>query len=307
MITAAGAVARRSRRGCCATRRKSIPLALQLGGSEPARLARAARARRAGGLRRDQSQLRLPERSRAAGAFGACLMARAGAGRRLRGGDARGGGVPVTVKMRIGVIGERASRPMRERLAALRRAGLRAPGGVHARGQRRRLRRLHRARAQGGARRPVAEGEPRGAAAAAARSCGAWRRNSRTCAGAERRRAHARRRPTRRSSWCDGVMLGREAYHRPYLLGRAAPALLARRLAAAADRAALLERMARYAERGTAPRRAAGGDHAPHARPVCRASPARATTGSCCPRARARPARAPELLRIAGAPAAIRH
>ena len=42
------------------------PVALQLGGSEPADLAACARLARALGLRRDQPQLRLPERARAA-------------------------------------------------------------------------------------------------------------------------------------------------------------------------------------------------------------------------------------------------
>ena len=42
------------------------PVALQLGGSEPAELARGGAAGRALGLRRDQPQLRLPERAGAA-------------------------------------------------------------------------------------------------------------------------------------------------------------------------------------------------------------------------------------------------
>ena len=48
--------------------------------------------------------------------------------------------------------------------------------------------------------------------------------------------------------WCDGVMLGREAYHRPYLLSE-----LHRRIVADGwarpDEGALLERMCAYAER----------------------------------------------------------
>ncbi|MGH7049020.1 MAG: tRNA-dihydrouridine synthase, partial [Stellaceae bacterium] len=51
-------------------------------------------------------------------------------------------------------------------------------------------------------------------------------------------------------TWCDGVMLGREAYHRPFVLSE-----LQRMLGGAASRfepptrEALLERMARYAQR----------------------------------------------------------
>jgi len=49
-------------------------------------------------------------------------------------------------------------------------------------------------------------------------------------------------------SWCDGVMLGREAYHRPFLLAELQQAL---HPAAAhlPTREALLERMQRYAAR----------------------------------------------------------
>ena len=49
-------------------------------------------------------------------------------------------------------------------------------------------------------------------------------------------------------AWCDGVMLGREAYHRPYLLAQLQQSLGADR-AAPPDPAVLMERMARYAGR----------------------------------------------------------
>jgi tRNA-dihydrouridine synthase A len=48
-------------------------------------------------------------------------------------------------------------------------------------------------------------------------------------------------------SWCDGVMLGREAYHRPYVLAELQAALHPG--AAAPSRAALIARMQSYAER----------------------------------------------------------
>ena len=50
-------------------------------------------------------------------------------------------------------------------------------------------------------------------------------------------------------SWCDGVMLGREAYHRPWLLVELRAALEADQGSGAPDRAALLARMADYAAR----------------------------------------------------------
>src|SRR6202040_2405907 len=48
-------------------------------------------------------------------------------------------------------------------------------------------------------------------------------------------------------SWCDGVMLGREAYHRPFVLAELQQALHPG--AAVPSRAALIDRMASYAAR----------------------------------------------------------
>jgi tRNA-dihydrouridine synthase A len=52
-------------------------------------------------------------------------------------------------------------------------------------------------------------------------------------------------------AWCDGVMLGREAYHRPYLLAELQQALDAQH-PALPHREALLARMEAYAQRETA-------------------------------------------------------
>ena len=60
------------------------PVALQLGGSDPARAGARRRAWRRGGLRRDQPQLRLPERPRAVRRLRRLPDARAGARRRVR-------------------------------------------------------------------------------------------------------------------------------------------------------------------------------------------------------------------------------
>jgi tRNA-dihydrouridine synthase A len=48
-------------------------------------------------------------------------------------------------------------------------------------------------------------------------------------------------------AWCEGVMLGREAYHRPWVLAQLEQALA--RQPALPSREALLQRMAVYAER----------------------------------------------------------
>jgi tRNA-dihydrouridine synthase A len=50
-------------------------------------------------------------------------------------------------------------------------------------------------------------------------------------------------------TWSDGVMLGREAYHRPFLLTELQQQLGEAPRAGTASREALLERMARYAQR----------------------------------------------------------
>jgi tRNA-dihydrouridine synthase A len=50
-------------------------------------------------------------------------------------------------------------------------------------------------------------------------------------------------------SWCDGVMLGREAYHRPFVLSELQQALGGAERFVPPSREALLERMARYAQR----------------------------------------------------------
>ena len=127
------------------------PVALQLGGSEPDELARAARLGRAGRLRRDQSELRLSVRTRAAWRLRRLPDGRAGTGGRLRQGDARRG--------RRSGHGQaphrhRPRRRLRLRARLCRRAARRGLPGVH------------RARTQRLAPGTEPEGKPRSAAAA---------------------------------------------------------------------------------------------------------------------------------------------
>ena len=133
------------------------PVALQLGGSEPAELARVRAARRALGLRRDQPQLRLSVRARAARRFGACLMAEPALVADCVRGDARRGGAAGHGQA---PHRHRPRRELRVRARFRRHRGRRRGCEVfivHARN----------ALLQG----PVAEGEPRGAAAALRASC----------------------------------------------------------------------------------------------------------------------------------------
>ena len=110
------------------------PVALQLGGSDPAQARRGRGHRRGLRLRRDQPQRRLPVGPGAGGPL-----------RRLPDGGARARGA-----LRRGHAGARGGARHRQVPHRHRRPGQRGrPGAVHRRGRRRRLPHLHRARAQG--------------------------------------------------------------------------------------------------------------------------------------------------------------
>ena len=138
MITAA-AIVRGDRARLLRYCAEEQPLALQLGGSEAALLAAAARAGADSGYREINLNCGCPSDRVHAGAFGACLMLEP---ERVADGVAAmraAVSLPVSVKMRIGVV-----------------AGLRAPARLYRAGRTGGLPSFHRARAQGRARRPVA-------------------------------------------------------------------------------------------------------------------------------------------------------
>ena len=90
--------------GCSASTPSEHPVALQLGGSDPAKLAEAARIGEAFGYDEINLNCRLPVRPRAVGHVRRLPDADAGAGRRLRRRDEGARcAIPVTVKCRIGV------------------------------------------------------------------------------------------------------------------------------------------------------------------------------------------------------------
>jgi tRNA-dihydrouridine synthase A len=245
MITAA-AILRGDRARLLRFDPEEHPLALQLGGSEPRDLARAARAGEEAGYDEINLNCGCPSERVASGAFGACLMREPARVAECVAAMHAAVRIPVTVKMRIGVISA-AGREVRaavsqyteEDFAALVHfvGGLRAAGCqvaiVHARqavlgglspkdnrevpplryGVVRRLKEQFPALpvvVNGGLR------DPEAVLAAL--------------------------------SWCDGVMLGREAYHRPFVLAELQRAL-APAGAPAPTRAALIERMALYSQR----------------------------------------------------------
>ncbi|HMD58499.1 MAG TPA: tRNA dihydrouridine(20/20a) synthase DusA [Steroidobacteraceae bacterium] len=219
------------------------PLALQLGGSDPLRLAAAARLGAAAGYQEINLNCGCPSDRVHAGAFGACLMAAPARVGECVAAMRAAVAVPVTVKMRIGILGggdgmARIGRYEEADFEALqlftetvRQAGC-ARVIVHA-----------RQAVLGGLspkenrevpplRYEVVQRLKRSIPALPVIVNGGLR------TVAEIQQA---------LGWCDGVMLGREAYHRPYLLSDAHQAIFNDGWSRPSP-AALLERMAAYAE-----------------------------------------------------------
>ena len=126
------------------------PVGLQLGGSDPAKLAEAAAIGEGFGYDEINLNVGCPSDRVQDGSFGACLMAE-----------------PELVARCVAAMQARVARARHRQVPHRhRRPGQRGgPGAVHRRGGRRRLPHRHRARAQGLARWALAQGEPRGAAA----------------------------------------------------------------------------------------------------------------------------------------------
>ena len=248
MITAA-AILRGDRARLLEFHPEEHPVALQLGGSEPSELGVAARAGEEAGYDEINLNCGCPSDRVASGAFGACLMlepqrvAECVAEMRAR---VR---IPVTVKMRVGVVDSRGGggrgavsrfdeadyEALHGFVSAIRQAGCEVAivharkavlGGLSPRENReipplrydvvRRIREVFpqmQLIVNGGFRDTPAVLEA--------------------------------------LSWCDGVMLGREAYHRPYVLCELHQALGGDGADAGKQpsREALLERMARYSQR----------------------------------------------------------
>src|SRR5580704_19232980 len=248
MITAA-AILRGDRHKLLGFDPEEQPVALQLGGNEPAHLAAAAAAGEDAGYCEINLNCGCPSDRVASGAFGACLMRQpalvaecvAAMRARVR--------VPVTVKMRIGVV-ERAKRESVLSVAdfndgdfdALQRfvAAIEAAGC---------------ARAIVHARKAVLGGlSPKENRAIPPLSYDIVRELKRTFAQLPIV-VNGGFRDTREVldalGWSDGVMLGREAYHRPFVLAELHQALYPEE-SATPSREELLDRMARYAEHALA-------------------------------------------------------
>jgi tRNA-dihydrouridine synthase A len=223
------------------------PLALQLGGSEPAALATAARIGADLGYDEINLNCGCPSERVHSGAFGACLMLEPARVAECVAAMHAVVNIPVTVKMRIGVVAGHAAE-LRGAIADYTEADAQALLGF------------------------VAQVRDAGAAAIIVHARKAMlgglspRENREVpplrydVVRAVKERFPAlplilngglRQADTVLAalSWCDGVMLGREAYHRPWLLRELHAALGGTSEGGAPDRAAMLARMADYAAR----------------------------------------------------------
>ena len=126
------------------------PLALQLGGSDPGKLAEAACIAESFGYDEVNLNVGCPSDRVQSGRFGACLMKEPSLVAACAAAMRKAVAIPVTVKCRIGVDEQDPELALRDLIARLRRS---------------RRHQLRRACPQGMAGRPVAQGKPRRAAA----------------------------------------------------------------------------------------------------------------------------------------------
>jgi tRNA-dihydrouridine synthase A len=243
MITSA-AITRGARADLLAFDSEEHPVALQLGGSDPRELASAARAGEAAGYDEINLNCGCPSERVASGSFGACLMNEPALVADCVAAMCAAVRVPVTVKMRIGVVSagraavsaavgrfdERDYEAVHRFVASVQAAGC-VVAIVHAR------------KAVLGGLSPKDNREiPPLHYEVVRRLKEAFPTLPIIVNGGLRTAAAV----IEALSWCDGVMLGREAYHRPYILAELQRQLYGDELP---SRAALIERMQAYVAR----------------------------------------------------------
>jgi tRNA-dihydrouridine synthase A len=245
MITAA-AVVHGDRARLLAFDPEEHPVALQLGGSEPRELALAARAGEEAGYDEINLNCGCPSERVASGAFGACLMQEPERVAECVAAMRAAVGIPVTVKMRIGVVTASA----REASGAVANFDegdfeslCRFVGAVSEAGCAAAI--VHARKAVLGGLSPRDNREiPPLRYDVARRLKAVFSRLPIVVNGGLREPCAV----LEALSWCDGVMLGREAYHRPFLLAELQQALHPGSQAAP-SREAMIARMQRYAAR----------------------------------------------------------
>ncbi|HEX4267797.1 MAG TPA: tRNA dihydrouridine(20/20a) synthase DusA [Steroidobacteraceae bacterium] len=246
MITAA-AIVRGDARRLLAFDPEEHPVALQLGGGEPRELAAAARAGEEAGYDEINLNCGCPSDRVASGAFGACLMREPARVADCVAAMRAAVAIPVTVKMRIGVVSGTHEK-VRGALAGFDDSDFEALHGF--------VSQVRDAGCQVAivhARKAVLGGlSPKDNREIPPLRYDVVRRLKQHFAdlpvivnGGFRTPASVLEALT----WCDGVMLGREAYHHPFVLGELRRSLGGAEDFEAPSREALLERMAGYAQR----------------------------------------------------------
>jgi tRNA-dihydrouridine synthase A len=247
MVTAQ-AVLRGNRERLLGFDRDEHPLALQLGGSDPAQLAAAARVGEEAGYREVNLNCGCPSDRVSAGAFGACLMARPALVADCVAAMVAAVRVPVTVKLRIGVVeaGRRSA-------AAAASAGFTDDDFVQLAGFARGVAAagasaiiVHARKAVLGGLSPKDNREVPPLRFDVVRRLRAELPQVPMVLNGGLRRADL---AAQELAWCDGVMLGREAYHRPQVLAELHGLAWPADGWAPPPRAALAERMSAYAAR----------------------------------------------------------
>src|SRR6186713_3332708 len=229
------------------------PVALQLGGSDPADLAASARAGADMGYDEINLNCGCPSDRVHSGAFGACLMKKPSLVAECVAAMRASVRIPVTVKLRIGVVdgaeigGEGLSRRESAREAAARfgaaeHAALEEfVGGIVAAGCDALI--VHARKAVLGAWSPRDNREIPPLRYDVVRDLRSRLLPTPVVVNGGLRTVEQ---VVDELAWADGVMLGREAYHRPMLLAEVSAA------GALPSRIAMLERMTAYARRETA-------------------------------------------------------
>jgi tRNA-dihydrouridine synthase A len=247
MITAA-AIVRGDRARLLDFDPEEHPVALQLGGSDPKELAVAAQAGEEAGYDEINLNCGCPSDRVASGSFGACLMLDPDRVAECVAALCARVSVPVTVKMRIGVLSAEKGVPLKEQLARFDERDYESLYNF-----------VHQVRAAGcqvaivHARKAVLGGlSPKDNREVPPLRLDVVKRITQAFAGLPvivnggiRDSAAA----LEALSWCDGVMLGREAYHRPFVLRELHHALYPKEADLLASREQMLERMARYSQR----------------------------------------------------------
>jgi tRNA-dihydrouridine synthase A len=245
MITAA-AIVRGDKDRLLAFDPEEHAVALQLGGSDPRELALAARAGEVAGYDEINLNCGCPSDRVASGSFGACLMLQPELVGACVAAMADAVSVPVTVKMRIGVITARA----RDAVSAVAKFGdadfeklLHFVATVRAAGCQVAI--VHARQAVLGGLSPKDNREVPPVRHDVVRRLKRQLPEIPVIVNGGLRDAAA---AAEALTWCDGAMLGREAYHRPYLLAEL-QRVLDPQGALAPSREVMLERMAAYAQR----------------------------------------------------------